>query len=84
MTDDGRLAGTVLDMATAVKNCIRLLGVPLPEALRFASTVPAVAIGLGHALGKLAPGYRADLVAFDPKDISVFATWVAGGDEQEA
>jgi N-acetylglucosamine-6-phosphate deacetylase len=31
-------------------------------------------------LGKLAGGYRADLVAFDPNDISVLATWVAGSD----
>jgi N-acetylglucosamine-6-phosphate deacetylase len=78
VTDDGRLAGTVLDMATAVKNCIRLLGIPLPDALRFASANPATFIGLEDMLGKLVPGYRADLVAFDPNDMTVLATWVAG------
>jgi len=78
LTDDGTLAGTVLDMAAAIKNCIRLLGVPLPDALRFASANPATSIGLGHMLGKLVPGYRADLVAFDPTDMTVLATWVAG------
>ena len=31
-----------------------------------------------NAAGKLAPGYRADLVAFDPTDITVLATWIAG------
>jgi N-acetylglucosamine-6-phosphate deacetylase len=29
-------------------------------------------------LGRLAPGYRADLVAFDPNDMTVLDTWVAG------
>ena len=76
--DDGTLAGTVLDMATAVRNCIRLLDVPLPDALRFASAYPAKFLGLDQMLGKLAPGYRADLVAFDPNEIAVLATWVAG------
>jgi N-acetylglucosamine-6-phosphate deacetylase len=78
LTDDGTLAGTVLDMATAVKNCMRLLGMPLPDALRLASTNPATFVGLEHMLGKLVPGYRADLVAFDPSDMTVLATWVAG------
>jgi len=81
VTDDGTLAGTVLDMAAAVRNCIRLLGVPWPDALRFASAHPAAFLGLGHMLAKLAPGYRADLVAFDPNDMGVLATWVAGSDD---
>ncbi len=82
-TQDGRLAGTVLDMASAVANCVRLLGVALPDALRFASTNPAMLLGLDHVLGKLVPGHRADLVAFDPNDIGVIATWVAGGEDQD-
>jgi N-acetylglucosamine-6-phosphate deacetylase len=65
-------------MATAIKNCIHLLGVPLTDALRFASTNPATFLGLEHSLGKLVAGYRADLVAFDPNDMTVHATWVAG------
>jgi N-acetylglucosamine-6-phosphate deacetylase len=76
--DDGTLAGTALDMARAVGNCVRLLGVPLPEALRFASANPATFLGLGQMLGRLAAGYRADLVAFDPSDMTVLATWIAG------
>jgi N-acetylglucosamine-6-phosphate deacetylase len=68
----------MLDMASAVGNCIRMLGVPLESALRFASAEPAESIGLGHKLGRLAPGYRADIVAFDPRELRVCATWVAG------
>ena len=75
---DGTLAGTVLDMASALRNCVRLLGVPFETALRFASTNPAEFLGLGHRIGRLAPGYRADMVALDPIDVEVLDTWVAG------
>jgi N-acetylglucosamine-6-phosphate deacetylase len=54
------------------------LGVPLTDALRFASTHPAQCLGLGNRLGKLAAGCRADMVAFDGATIEVLHTWVAG------
>src|SRR5207302_11312726 len=76
--NDGTLAGAMLDMSSAVRNCVRLLGVPLDSALRFASTHPAEFIGLGHELGRLAPHYRADIVAIDPNDCRILETWVAG------
>jgi N-acetylglucosamine-6-phosphate deacetylase len=75
---DGTLAGAALDMATAVRNSVNLLQVSLPEALRFASWNPANFIGVGHILGRLAPGYRADMVAIDPESLAVLGTWVAG------
>jgi N-acetylglucosamine-6-phosphate deacetylase len=75
---DGRLAGAVLTMAGAVRNCVKLLDVPLTDALRFASAHPAEMLGLDNTLGKLAPGFRADMVAFDATTIDVFQTWVAG------
>jgi N-acetylglucosamine-6-phosphate deacetylase len=77
-TKDGTLAGACLDMATAVRNCVTLLDVQLTDALRFASTHPAEFLGLGDRLGKLAPGFRADMVALDGTTIEVFETWVAG------
>jgi N-acetylglucosamine-6-phosphate deacetylase len=79
---DGALAGSSLDMASAVRNCVRLLGVPLERALRFASPNPASFLGLDHSLGRLAPGYRADIVAIDPERIEVEAVWIAGVDQQ--
>ncbi|MGA8649097.1 MAG: N-acetylglucosamine-6-phosphate deacetylase [Xanthobacteraceae bacterium] len=75
---DGRLAGAYLTMAGAVGNCVRLLGVPLTDALRFASAHPADMLGIGTRLGKLAAGFRADMVAFDGTTIEVLDTWVAG------
>jgi N-acetylglucosamine-6-phosphate deacetylase len=72
------LAGAYLTMAGAVRNCVKLLDVPLTDALRFASAHPADMLGLGNTLGKLAPGFRADMVAFDATTIEVSQTWVAG------
>ena len=73
---DGTLAGALLDMASAVRNCVRLLGLPLEDALRLASANPAAFLGI--KAGKLAPGFRADMIAFDPDDIAVLRTWIAG------
>jgi N-acetylglucosamine-6-phosphate deacetylase len=83
LRSDGTLSGALLDMASAVRNCVRLLETSLEEALRFASGNPAEFLGLGHMLGKLAPGYRADMVAFDPETLSVHATWVAGSNRDK-
>jgi N-acetylglucosamine-6-phosphate deacetylase len=77
-TAGSTLAGSVLDMASAVRNCVRMLDLPLAEALPLATTAPAAFLGIGGWLGRLAPGYRADLVALDPDTVDVFATWVAG------
>lgn len=75
---DGALAGSALDMASAVRNCVRLLGLSLPEALRRASAAPAAFLKLDDRLGHLKPGYRADIVALEPEAVRVLATWVAG------
>jgi N-acetylglucosamine-6-phosphate deacetylase len=76
LRQDGTLAGALLDMGTAVRNCVRLLGLPLESALRLASANPAAFLGV--KLGRLAHGYRADMLALDPEQIEVLATWVAG------
>jgi N-acetylglucosamine-6-phosphate deacetylase len=77
---DGTLAGAALDMTSAVRNAVRLLDLPLGDALRLASTAPAAFLGVADRLGRLMPGYRADLVALDPAEIRVLATWVAGAE----
>jgi N-acetylglucosamine-6-phosphate deacetylase len=74
---DGVLAGSALDMASAVRNAIAMLGVSGDEALRMASTYPAAFLGLEKSLGRIAAGYVADLVALD-SDFMVRHTWVGG------
>jgi N-acetylglucosamine-6-phosphate deacetylase len=73
----GTLAGSALDMATAVRNSVRILGLPLEEAARMASAYPAEFLGIGDRYGRIAPGYHADLVALDD-DLQVVATWIDG------
>jgi N-acetylglucosamine-6-phosphate deacetylase len=74
---DGTLAGAHLTMIEAVRNAVALLEVSLADALIMASLTPATFLGLESELGKIASGYRADLVAFD-QDFEVVGTWVAG------
>ena len=75
--EDGTLAGSDTDMATTVRNAVELLGVELPEAARMASRYPAEFLGLGSELGRIAPGYRANLVLVDD-DVAVRETWIDG------
>ena len=75
--ENGTLSGSALDMASAVRNAIAMLGVDLAEAARMASTYPAQFLGLGHELGRIAPGYRANLVLVDDQ-LSVHETWIDG------
>jgi len=77
VTGDGRLAGSALDMATAVRNCVRRIGIPLAEALRMASTYPADFLGLSHRYGRIAPGFAADMVTLDER-LAVRETFIGG------
>ena len=42
-----------------------------------ASRTPATFLGLEDELGRIAPGYRADLVAFN-SNFEVVGTWIGG------
>ena len=77
ITETGTLAGSHLNMAEAVRNATKLLGIPLDEAARMASQYPAEFLGLDRELGKIAPGYRASLVQADEK-LTVTRTWIDG------
>jgi N-acetylglucosamine-6-phosphate deacetylase len=75
--EEGTLAGSDIDMATTVRNAAQLLGVGLPEAVRMASQYPAEFLGLGGELGRIAPGYRANLALIDDA-LDVKQTWIDG------
>lgn len=74
---DGRLAGSGLDMMSAVRNAMEFAGLDRFEALRMASTYPAHAIGSDDELGHIRPGYRASFIEIDD-DMSLVATWIDG------
>ena len=75
-TSDGTLAGSALDMASAVRNTVAMLQERLAEAVRMASTYPADFLGLDDR-GRLAPGCRADFAVLD-ENLDVRETWIGG------
>ena len=72
----GELAGSVLDMATAVKNAHIHLKLALDEALRMASGYPANYIK-DQQRGQLVVGKQADFIVLD-NELNVQSTWIAG------
>ena len=76
-TSDHTLAGSALSMIDAVRNTIDMLGVPLDEAARMASTYPAAFLGLGASHGSIETGYRANFTILD-QELRVVETWIDG------
>lgn len=75
----GELAGSSLDMASAVKNTHQMLGIELGEAIRMASLYPAQYLYQNQTIirGELIQGKQADMVVLND-DLSVKETWIAG------
>lgn len=73
----GVLAGSALDMASAVRNTVQMLGLPLAEASRMASAYPADWLGVGAAHGRLIAGHRADFAVLDDA-LTARETWIGG------
>lgn len=72
---DGTLAGSDLDMAQAVRNAMKMLGLDLMGAVGMASRNPATFLGL--EMGRIAPGYRANLVQATD-ELEIVETWIDG------
>lgn len=72
---DGTLAGSVLTMDRALRNLVAI-GLPLDEAARRLSTLPADYLGLSD-IGRLAPGACADFVVLDG-GLDILAVFRAG------
>lgn len=73
----GSLAGSVLDMASAVQYAATELGTGLATAVQMASSTPAAFIGQSAVRGAIAAGLSADLVWLND-DGKVQACWIAG------
>ena len=61
---DGTLAGSGSTMLSCVRSAVQF-GIPLEDAVRCASWNPAVALGVQHIVGSIAPGKRADCIVCD-------------------
>ena len=77
VSENGTLAGAHLDLATAVRNAVTLVGISLDDALRAASLVPARFLGIESHRGTLTAGAQADIVAITT-NLDVLTTWIAG------
>ena len=77
VTDDGTLAGSDLDMISAVRNAHELLDVSLEQAVRMASHIPAQFLGLDGKLGSIRNGQQADFIILD-ENFEISASWIKG------
>ena len=74
--EDGTLAGTHLDMASALRNTVEVTGLAVADASAMASATPAEFLSL-ETYGAIAPGMRADWVWLDA-GLQPRGTWIGG------
>ena len=61
-TPEGALAGSTLDLRSAVENLARFGNIPIASAVIAATENPAAEVGLEGEVGRIAPGARADFL----------------------
>lgn len=74
--DDGTLAGSDLDMMSAVRFMVQSVGLDLQQALRMATTDPADFLGRKD-IGRIVVGGRADFVLID-RELKAKTVWRGG------
>lgn len=80
VNSEGALAGSTLDLFTAVCNYMSFTGRPLEEAILCATSNPAAMLGIDNECGRIANGLRADLVMIENKEAPVRVAVYAGGE----
>ncbi len=82
LADGGAIAGSTLTMDRAFRFVVEA-GVPVPDAVRMASTNPARLLGLSDGVGELRSGLDADLVVLDAdfelRAVMAKGQWVDAG-----
>ncbi len=80
MTHEGALAGSTLDLFTALKNYMFFTGKKIEDALPAATSNPADMVMISNVCGRLLPGLRADIIILDNKEKpTIFDIYAAGG-----
>ncbi|MBD2699319.1 N-acetylglucosamine-6-phosphate deacetylase [Spirosoma sp. BT702] len=77
VNNEGNLAGSAITLIDCVRIAVEQAGIPLTNALRMASVIPADIIGLGQELGKIKTGYVANLLQLD-KSLITRNVWASG------
>ncbi len=76
---DGALAGSTLNLFTALKNYMSFCSLTLEEALPCASANPADMVGATSVCGRIKEGLRADFIVLDSKEnMNITAVYAAG------
>jgi len=77
-TATGTLAGSDLDMLSAVKNTCEMVGITLEEAIRMATQYPADMMG-EKFLGTIRPGNIASMILID-EHFNLLRSWINGSE----
>lgn len=79
---EGRLAGAVLTLDQAIRNCHMVLSIPLEDCLKMATLTPARFLKKDHLYGQFKKGCRADLTLLSRENLTVKACYLATEIEQ--
>jgi len=80
--ENGTLAGAAITLRDAVRYLATTLSLPLDDALTMATLTPARLLGLDDQIGRLAPGFKADLVHLT-EALDVAGVWMGGRRAEE-
>jgi N-acetylglucosamine-6-phosphate deacetylase len=75
--DRTSFAGSIATTDRLVRTMVKIAGVPLHDAVKMASTTPAMIAGVANRKGIIAKGMDADIVLFDD-DINIYMTIISG------
>ena len=76
---DGALAGSTLSLLNGLYNFVRFTGIPLEDAVPYATENPAEMVGIADEVGSLLPGKYADFLVLNDINVPSPARVVCGG-----
>ncbi len=80
VNSDGVLAGSTLDLFTAVKNFMRFTGAELEEVIPMATANPAAMLGISGFCGSIKEGLRAEFITVGSRENPALEEVYIGGE----